>query len=86
MTNLKWFMLGILCFSCAGSALNIAVFRGNHKKQRLERQVVVDGKKKWEVILPSDPVFSDMQAIHKLDLEKVQRFYNQCIKAGVSPD
>lgn len=86
MNEFKYFILGVLFFGCASNGLDIAVFRGNHLKQRLERQVTVDGKKKFEVIYPTDPVFSDMQAVHITDLQKMQRFYNACIRAGVKPE
>ena len=86
MNKFAWFMCGAIFWSCSSNGLPVSIFRGNHEKQRLERQVVVDGKNKWEVIFPNDPVFSDMQCTHKYDLQKIQKFYNACIKAGVKPE
>lgn len=80
------FLLGILFFGCAGSALNIAVFRGNSEKGRLQRNVKINGKDMLEVIYPKDPVFSDFQCVHKYDLQKIQQQYNKCVKAGVKFD
>jgi len=80
------FLLGILFFGCAGSALNIAVFRGNAEKARLQRNVTINGKEMLEVIYPKDAVFSDMQCVHKYDLQKLQQQYNKCVKAGVKFD
>jgi hypothetical protein len=81
--NLKWFFLGSVFFACASKGLDIAVFRGNHEKQRIQRQVQVDGKQMLEVILASDPVFSEFQCVHKYDLQQLQKYYNTCKQAGV---
>lgn len=86
LQKLGWFLCGLAFWGCASYGIDVAIFRGNTQKQRLERQVVVDGKKKWEVIFPTDEVFSDMQCMHKYDAQKAQKYINKCMQAGVKPD
>lgn len=86
LQKLGWFMCGSIFWACAAAGIDVAIFRGDHIQQRLERQVVVDGKKKWEVIYPTDDVFSDMQCMHKYDAQRAQKYVNKCMKAGVPVD
>ena len=86
LQRLGWFLSGLAFWACASHGIDVAIFRGNTQKQRLERQVVVDGKKKWEVIFPTDEVFSDMQCMHKYDAQRAQKYINKCMQAGVKPD
>jgi hypothetical protein len=45
LQRLGWFLSGLAFWACASHGIDVAIFRGNTQKQRLERQVVVDGKK-----------------------------------------
>jgi hypothetical protein len=75
-------VLPVLMLSCAGG-LNVASYRGNPTKQRVERDI---GGGKKEGLYTNDGRFKGMQCFFDHDVKKFQELYNRAIKAGVKVD
>lgn len=82
--NSLW-ILPLILVAC-GSGLNVAIYRGDHTQERIERKVSVDGRTGWQFVNSSDKRFSEFQCLHDSEMWKVQELYNRAKKAGVKMD
>lgn len=83
----KLLVLPLVLVAC-GSGLSISVYRGNHEKQRIERRVQdpKTGRVGWQYVNADDPRFSQFQAVHDSNMEKIYKAVEKCRKAGVKLD
>lgn len=86
MKRISNFLILPLLLSACGSGLNIAVWRGDHKREILQRKVVVDKKETFQWFYVSDPYFSNMQCVHDSEMDKINKLYQRAKKAGVKMD
>lgn len=73
----------LLVLTSCGSGLNIAVWKGDHKRQIVKRQL---NNGQWQWVETSHPYFSHMQCLSDSEMWKIKELYQRARRAGVKLD